>query len=323
MAQVVVIGAGMAGAACARGLADAGRAVTVIDKGRSVGGRLAQRRTPAGTFDHGAQYMKAREPGLAALMERLAAAGLVAPWPAAAEGGVVPWIGTPAMSAPVKALLAGIEVIGGRRVTALARAAGGWAATDDTGAVTGPFAAAVIAVPAPQAVALLAPLGLPAVAGSVAGAVMAPCWAGLVAFAAPLPVDGEVVRPGGDLAWAARHRTKPGRGEAETWTAHADPAWSRRHLELPPEEVAPALLRLLEAALSALPAPVHLEAHRWRHALVERPLGVDHLLAAGGTLGLCGDWCLGPRVEAAWRSGTTLAEALLAAGGLAGAGRPR
>ncbi|MFL5335181.1 MAG: FAD-dependent oxidoreductase [Geminicoccaceae bacterium] len=41
---IAVIGAGMAGAACAAALARAGAAVRLFDKGRSIGGRMAQRR---------------------------------------------------------------------------------------------------------------------------------------------------------------------------------------------------------------------------------------------------------------------------------------
>jgi predicted NAD/FAD-dependent oxidoreductase len=53
-----------------------------------------------------------------------------------------------------------------------------------------------------------------------------------------------------------------------------------------------------------------LTLHRWRYALVTRPLGVPCRLLAGGSLGLCGDWCLGPRVEAAWASGSALGREL-------------
>jgi renalase len=59
-----------------------------------------------------------------------------------------------------------------------------------------------------------------------------------------------------------------------------------------------------------LPAPAYLSAHRWRYALVERPLGEPCLWDEALRLGLCGDWCLGPRVEAAWMSGRALAAAL-------------
>jgi renalase len=41
-----VIGAGMAGIACARTLAQAGHQVTVFEKSRGPGGRMATRSTP-------------------------------------------------------------------------------------------------------------------------------------------------------------------------------------------------------------------------------------------------------------------------------------
>ncbi|MBC8055480.1 MAG: FAD-dependent oxidoreductase, partial [Rhizobiales bacterium] len=62
--HVAIVGAGMSGAACAAGLRLAGVQVTVFDKSRNVGGRMASRRASwtdaAGiehpvTFDHGTQ----------------------------------------------------------------------------------------------------------------------------------------------------------------------------------------------------------------------------------------------------------------------------
>ena len=44
MIDIVVIGAGMSGIACARVLRAAGLPVRLIDKGRGVGGRMATRR---------------------------------------------------------------------------------------------------------------------------------------------------------------------------------------------------------------------------------------------------------------------------------------
>ena len=64
MADVLVIGAGMTGIACARQLQVAGLDVVLLDKGRGIGGRMATRRVELGgqtiRFDHGAQYITAR-----------------------------------------------------------------------------------------------------------------------------------------------------------------------------------------------------------------------------------------------------------------------
>jgi predicted NAD/FAD-dependent oxidoreductase len=315
-ATIAVIGAGMAGAACARALADAGHDVRVFDKGRSVGGRLAQRRVEHGVFDHGAQYLGAREPRFVARAEAWEAAGSVAPWPGVTSGEGHPvLVGVPAMNAPVKALLAGLPVITGSRITALRHGEGGWTLGERDDTRHGPFAAVALAVPAPQAAALLGGLEQPRAAAllvRLGGVAMAPCWTALAAFAAPPGLDEPARRfADGAVAWVARNATKPGRPKGESWTVHAGPGWSAERLEREPGEVAPALLAALARQLGRdLPEPVWLAAHRWRHALVTAALGEPCLWDPALRLGLCGDWCLGPRVEAAFLSGLALGEAI-------------
>ena len=68
-ADVLVIGAGMAGLVAAAELQRAGRRALVIEKGRGVGGRLASRRIGEASFDHGAQFITARTTRFAALLE--------------------------------------------------------------------------------------------------------------------------------------------------------------------------------------------------------------------------------------------------------------
>ena len=64
--DVLVIGAGIAGLACARQLNGHGHVVTVVDKGRGVGGRLATRRLGESAYDTGAQFISARDAEFAA-----------------------------------------------------------------------------------------------------------------------------------------------------------------------------------------------------------------------------------------------------------------
>ena len=58
--NVVVIGAGLSGLMAAKSLQVQGHKVLVVDKGRSVGGRLATRRIGTATLDHGAQFFTVR-----------------------------------------------------------------------------------------------------------------------------------------------------------------------------------------------------------------------------------------------------------------------
>ena len=78
--RVAVVGAGMAGITCARTLAQAGCAVTVFEKSRGFGGRMATRHTEFGNFDHGAQYFTARDDRFIQALQT--ATDVVVPWSA-------------------------------------------------------------------------------------------------------------------------------------------------------------------------------------------------------------------------------------------------
>ena len=59
MTKVAVIGAGMCGISCASYLQKNGFGVTVFEKSRGIGGRMASRRiNEQVSVDHGAQYIK-------------------------------------------------------------------------------------------------------------------------------------------------------------------------------------------------------------------------------------------------------------------------
>jgi len=87
--------------------------------------------------------------------------------------------------------------------------------------------------------------------------------------------------------------------------------WSRTHLEDDAATVQAALLREFETATGIRQAPAYAAVHRWRYALADAPLGVPALWDADAGLGMCGDWCLGARVEDAFTSGRALAAMVL------------
>ncbi len=311
--RVAIIGAGLAGLACATRLGEGGVAVSLFDKARGPGGRMSARRiaTPLGeaAFDHGAQYFTVRGTSFRDQVARWAADGVAAPWSAA---GPDAWVGVPGMNAPVRALAAGHDVAWATRVEALAPDGAGWR-LHTTGEPGGRFDAVVVAVPAEQAAVLLRDHDA-ALAAAAAASVSQPCWTVMAAFDRRLDHLPDVLRDIGALGWAARNGSKPGRGPIEAWVLQGSPDWSRDHLEDSAEAVCAALLAALaEAAGEPLPAPVAISAHRWRYA--RSAAGTDGALwSAANGLGCCGDWLTGPRVEGAWDSGVALAGRMLAGG---------
>lgn len=316
---VGIVGAGVAGLACADGLTARGHDVVLFDKGRGPGGRMSTRRlqTAQGEahFDHGAQYFTVREDDFGTQVNAWIADGVVAPWPAAGAGA---YVGVPAMNAPVRRLAGRHDVHWSSRVTAVRRGGAGWQLTLDGGEVRD-VGLLVVAIPAEQAAELLAD-SAPDLAVQAGAAISEPCWTVMAAFAQPVMIAadcwrGAEERPADMLGWAARNSAKPARTGPESWVVQGTPAWSRRCIDSDPDAVVTTLLAALSNELGVhLPPPIATAAHLWRFARSAHG-GPGPVFDPDRRLGLCGDWLIGPRVESAWVSGARLAERIGAAAG--------
>lgn len=324
MAQrAAVIGAGIAGAACARRLADAGWEVELFDEGETPGGRLATGRagSPLGPlrFDHGAQYFTARSDEFSAKVRRWVTSGCAETWggrlAAFDEKGVnkpfsaISYVGLPDMGSVVAAELGGLEVRHGARVAKVLGEPDLWRLVFTDGSERGFFHAVVAAVPSETAADVLKEAA-PNQASAARRVRMAPCWAAAVAFDASVtaPYDGAQIARG-PISWVARDSSKPGRGPIETWVIHAAPGWSFEFDRIEPEDAASRLVDAFRRRLRT-PDPIWKTAFRWRQAQVERAVGSPFGWDAALKIGSCGDWYLGPRVELAWQSGDGLARAM-------------
>lgn len=309
--RIGIIGAGIAGLACAEGLVRRGHDVELFDKGRGPGGRMSTRRIPTSAgeahFDHGAQYFTARDDHFRSQVIDWVAVGMAAPWPAAGDDA---YVGVPAMNSPVRAMSAGQVVHWSNLVTRLERRGDGWRLILGSGEVRD-VDVAVVAVPAEQAATLLADTS-PELAATAGAAISEPCWTVMAAFGQTIPVAPDCWR-GDDSAatmigWAARNSAKPGRTGPESWVVQASPGWTRQHIDAEPDEVIANLLTGLSSALNTgLPPSVGTAAHLWRFARCADG-GPGVIVDADRRLGVCGDWTIGPRVESAWISGARLAD---------------
>jgi renalase len=321
MGNIAVIGAGIAGLACAGELTARGHRVRVFEKSRGLGGRAATRRTDGGTFDHGAQYFTARQPEFCALVETWLGQGVVAPYAgrivslrggetAALAGTHARYVGVPGMSAIGRALGSALDVVRECTVTAVTPGESGWRVSWEDGGDYG-FDAAIVAVPADQAADLL--LASARLSDTARSAPLTPCWAVMAQYDAPLNcgfdaafIDNPV------LGWAMRDASKPGRAAGERWVLHATADWSRAHLEDDADSVATELTAAFARLTQQSQAPSRAIAHRWRYAL-SQGLKAGCLWDAQRALGAAGDWCADGRMEGAYLSGLRLGRTMAAA----------
>ena len=331
-APVVVVGAGIAGAACARRLRAAGVEVELLDRGRRGGGRMASRTLAGRPVDTGASYFTVSDDGFAAVVTDWERRGLARPWtdtfhvlspsqgPRDAPGkqGPVRWGAAHGLRSLVEDLLADLPV---RRheVTRVA--------LDDTGTllVDGRAAAAVVlAMPDAQARRLLDPVGGGADRGTTLDAVAErldrpsdPALALSAVFAertwdpADGHLDGAFVNDDEVLSWVADDGRRRG-DDAPVLVAHSTPAFAAAHLE-DPQAALPELLAALARVLDLHQEPVETHVQRWSLAKASGERPTPFLLQdVGGTpLGVCGDgWGPVSKVEGAWLSGDRLGAAL-------------
>jgi renalase len=290
---VTVVGAGIAGVACAVQLRAAGVAVRVLDRARSVGGRMASPRLHGRPVDLGAAYFTVSDPEFAEVVNRWQAAGLARPW--TAELAVLTDGGRDRAAGPVR-----WAAPGGLRSLVRELAAGPDVDGEPTDTV-------VLAMPDPQAIRLLHP-------SSPAAALLADRpWRPSIAVAAgwvsrswdPLPAAFVNGHP--TLTSIADDGDRRGDGAA-VLVAHTTPGPARAH-DADPDAAVPAVLAALRELLG-VPDPEWTFAHRWRFAAPEDSRDEPFHLGPAG-VALAGDGWGPSKVETAWRSGTLLGRALV------------
>lgn len=327
--RIAIIGAGISGLACATTLQNSGYEVTVFEKSKGVSGRISTRVTDNWQCDHGAQYFTASDAQFAAEVQRWQQAGVAAEWQPRLQvfDGVsftakestlnttkTRYVGVPRNTAPAKFLAQSLNVKVATAINKIERNGSVWQlSSKEHGKLTPQFDTLILAIPSPQAQALLQQPA-PKLATVAASVIMRSCWALMCQFNHPLalPFDGLFVN-NHLLSWVARDSAKLGRNHpannSETWLLHASSEWSEAHIEDDAETVAALMLAAFIKLGGEMPQTY--TAHRWRYAECVDYLKLGCVWDADLQLGLCGDWLNGGKVQGAWLSGQFLAKKLL------------
>lgn len=315
MPKVIVIGAGMSGLMAARTLTDAGWQVSVCDKGRGVGGRMATRRIEHGTFDHGAQFFTVRDPRFQKWVDVWLSSNIVAEWTRgfSENDGHPRYRGTQGMTGIAKHLSAGLNVTTNERIMAVRAEADSWHIQSESGAIFSADAL-VMTPPVPQSLALLDAGGF-VLLNDTRAALEKITYNPCIAIMALLERASAVPPPGGvqinaEPVWWVGDNMQKGISAVSALTIHAAPEFSRTHWETPPDECARLLLDAVRDFLGGANVVSH-QVHKWRYSQPtvlhpERYLSIRMPLIV-----FAGDAFAGSRVEGAALSGLSAAEWLL------------
>jgi predicted NAD/FAD-dependent oxidoreductase len=319
--KIAVIGAGIAGLSLARslqGLAD----VTVFEKSRGVGGRMATRRAGEIAFDHGAQYFTIRDPAFHAALEPAIELGVVETWSGMIgsflsgpkitvdEGNRWPrFVGVPSMTAVPKWLSRGLEIRLSANIVSIEGSAKHWTLKTQSERI-GPFDWVVTSCPAPQALALM-PKNFSKI-GQMASSKMNACFTLMLRLRSfkfgrycAIRYDDEVI------ALASDGTSRPQRSPLPSLVVQSQNEWADLHVDDALENVQALMLdRLGKLSPDISEQILSCDIHRWRFANVQTPCKDELFVDFENGLAACGDWTIGNRVEAAFLSASKLSEAM-------------
>ena len=315
----IVVGAGVSGLLAARWLADTGLRVLVIDKGWTVGGRLASRKVGIGLCNHGSPCFQATDPRFARLVTEWRCAGLLTEMKAdscsVTPNRAAEFQPSRGMAGFAQALAAGLSAHNQERVLKLAATDGIWEVTTDWRR-TYRSAAVILTPPMPQALALLDGSGFqpPVEAVSALASVYYDSSFLLIAQldgTSRVPAPGVVKPVDGPLRVVADNRALAAdRGDGPLLTIETTPAFAAEHWADPDDAVA-GLIR--DASQDFYAGQIRSwQLKRWRYRTPVNPLDQTCAFWAGPpALGFAGDAFGEGSVQGAALSGLAVAERLI------------
>lgn len=292
---VLVVGAGIAGLACARELVDAGVPVKVFERSRVVGGRLASKRIDDRYADIGAAYITADDPGFQGRLDSWRIAGLAHPWTdtlLSFDSGQVPvptpgptrWAAPRGLRSLAEDLAGELDVNLEFEITKLPQQ----------------MDAVVLAMPGPQARRLIS-------VEATRSQQWSPVLTAVLSYPERVWADfrGAFINDHPVLATLCDDGDRRG-DRAPVLVAHSTAAFAQPRLDDP--AAAADDLAAAVAELMRINEKPRIHVHRWSYA---QPEPVEGRFAKFDNVYLAGDAFGKPRVQTAWLSGRAAAHDIL------------
>jgi renalase len=309
--RIIIVGAGLSGLMAARELHAQGHDVTVFDKGKGVGGRLATRRIGNATLDHGAQFFTVRSEVFSRHVEEWQHVGVVHEWCRgfADNDGHPRYVGTRGMSGIAKHLARNLDVRVSHLVFSLEADDNSVTVITDDGARHA-CDAVILTAPLPQSFSLLfgAGIEMPAELRSIDYDRTLGLLAVLDSPDHNVPTPGGVQFPDDTFSFIGDNSAK-GVSSTPALTFHANPAFSLQHFDDDLDSIHRLLLDAAEPWF-ARARVIESQPKKWRFATPQKSWPDPCWVAPGGRVVLAGDVFAGPKVEGAALSGLAAAAAV-------------
>jgi renalase len=322
--DVIVIGAGLSGLIAAQQIEAANKKVIVLDKGKSVGGRLATQSIQNGLADYGAQFFTVRTAEFQKRVDEWLEEDVVSIWgygwsdgslKRTAGDGHPRYIANKGMNALAKSLALQLKAVQTSiTVNSVHWLGDSWRVTDNNN-MSLTSRALVLTPPVPQSTELLVAVPLEESDKQALDRIQyGPCLAGIFV------VDGEVYLPepgavqdfSRSVYWIADNRAKGISPNEVIITLHAEDRYSRQHYDAADSEIVAMMSETLQQYMGAGASIKEAQIKRWRYSIPLTSHPQDILKTEGFPLIFAGDAFGGRgRVEGAYLSGLAAGKAAI------------
>lgn len=317
--KIAIIGAGIAGLTIANKLFEANE-VTIFDKSRGIGGRMATRRHENYHFDHGAQFFRAKTSEFKQFCIKAAKNNVISQWQGefaeiTANKITRNWpfslknphyVGQPQMNSLCKYMARDLNVILNQRISEINFKNNKWSLSNIEGQVFDNFDYLILAIPSDQAVDLL-PDNFKYF-NIVKNIKMLPCFTLMLGFENDLDLDFDAALVKESIiSWIALNNSKNDRPKSCALVVNSSNEWAKQNLEQDLEFVTEKILQNLAKIIHFDINDIKYKSlQRWRYANASLRNEEKSLFDPNLNLGICGDWLISGRVENAFLSGLDL-----------------
>ena len=322
MKNIAIVGAGITGLTVAHFLKNHAN-ITFFEKSRGVSGRISTRRSGELRFDHGAQYFCVKTPEFATFIKPLVQAGIILPWHARFveiknkkiikktqwNSAYPHYVGVPGMNAVGKFLAQDCNIYLSTLIQKMVHN-NCWELIDGNNQYYGGFDWVILSVPAEQAQPIL-PSNL-SFYHQLQKVIMSGCYTLMISFNQPISLDFDAALVhDNEISWISVNSTKPGRDNTMTMIVNSTNQWADQFSHLSKTSVAEILLTKLSKMINITQSDIkEVNIHFWKYANSKKKKTPLVLVDNNAKLAVCGDWCVHSRVESAFISGLTTANAL-------------